>query len=343
MLRRSPDPTMSYSKPFLLYLGNFVTHPQINPTFSFVLAQALREWVPVQTVGTSQSRLRRLLQMLGTLLWGTRPQLVLIDGYTSRAFWFLVILERVCSWRSIPCVFLLHSGDWPQRWAAYPRVSRKAFSGAAAVLCTSQFLYDRLPFARDKAEVVHNFVHLDQYEFQLRERFHGRVLWVREFHARYGDDMALAIGQQFAEQEIKITMVGPGVDAFRARWPQRPANLHLVAKLAPEEWHQLARDFDLFLNTSVVDSFPLTLLEAQALGIPVLSTPTGGIPEIVKTGVNGWLAPTHDAMVDQLREILRHPDSIEAISKKARESVERFDWTVIAPKWKTLLERYFVL
>ena len=54
MLRRSPDPTMSHSKPFLLYLGNFVTHPQINPTFSFVLAQALREWVPVQTVGTSQ-------------------------------------------------------------------------------------------------------------------------------------------------------------------------------------------------------------------------------------------------------------------------------------------------
>ena len=108
---------MNHTKPFLLYLGNFLTHPQINPTFSFILAQALREWVPVLTVGTSQSRLQRLLQMLGALLWGTRPQLVLIDGYATRAFWFLVILEKACSWRSIPCVFLLHSGDWPQRWA----------------------------------------------------------------------------------------------------------------------------------------------------------------------------------------------------------------------------------
>ncbi len=343
MLRISRDPIMNHTKPFLLYLGNFITHPEINPTFSFVLAQALRGWVPVQTVGASQSRIRRLLQMLDAVLRGRRPRLVLIDGYATKAFWFMVILERVCSWRNIPCFLLLHSGDWPQRWTSHPRVSRKAFSGAAAVLCTSQFLYDRLPFARDKAQVVHNFVHLDQYEFQLRKRFSGRVLWVREFHPRYGDDMALAIAQNFAEQEIEITMVGPGVDAFRARWPQRPANLHLIAKLTPEEWHQLAREFDLFLNTSVVDSFPLTLLEAQALGIPVLSTPTGGIPELVKAGVNGWLAPTEDAMVDQLREILRYPHSIEAISKSAREDVQQFDWTVIAPKWKTLLNPYFVL
>ena len=334
---------MNQAKPFLLYLGNFVTHPQVNPTFSFVLAKALREWVPVQIAGTSQSRFQRLLQMLGALLRGTRPQLVLIDGYSTKAFWFLVILERVCSWRKIPCVLLLHSGDWPQRWSAYPRISRKAFCGAAAVLCTSQFLYDRLPFARDKAQVIHNFVHLDQYEFQLRERFHGRVLWVRAFHARYGDDMALAIAQEFSEQEIEFTMVGPGVDAFRTRWPRRPPNLYLVDKLTPEEWHRRARDCDLFLSTSAVDSFPLTLLEAQALGMPILSTPTGGIPEIVKEGLNGWLAPTQDAMVDQLREILRHPDSLEAVSRNARKSVERFDWAVIAPKWKKLLGQYFVL
>jgi glycosyltransferase involved in cell wall biosynthesis len=51
---------------------------------------------------------------------------------------------------------------------------------------------------------------------------------------------------------------------------------------------------DLYLMTSAYEGLPVALLEAMALGKPVVSTAVGGIPEALTDGVEGWLAPVGD-------------------------------------------------
>ncbi|HYJ46919.1 MAG TPA: glycosyltransferase family 4 protein [Pyrinomonadaceae bacterium] len=76
------------------------------------------------------------------------------------------------------------------------------------------------------------------------------------------------------------------------------------------------------------DGIPNVLMEAMACGLPVITTPVSGIPEIVRDGVNGQLIPPDDpvALADALIGLDRDPQLAESLSKEARATVhERFD------------------
>jgi glycosyltransferase involved in cell wall biosynthesis len=73
---------------------------------------------------------------------------------------------------------------------------------------------------------------------------------------------------------------------------------------------------------SFAEGLPVVLMEAMALGRPVISTFIAGIPELVRPGVNGWLIPAGDiqALADAMREVLEHDDAaLAAIGARARE------------------------
>jgi colanic acid/amylovoran biosynthesis glycosyltransferase len=64
------------------------------------------------------------------------------------------------------------------------------------------------------------------------------------------------------------------------------------------------------------------LMEAMALGRPVISTYIAGIPELVHNGVNGWLIPAGDvqALADAMRDVVEHDDrTLAAIGERAHE------------------------
>ena len=72
------------------------------------------------------------------------------------------------------------------------------------------------------------------------------------------------------------------------------------------------------------DGLPVVLMEAMALGRPVISTSIAGIPELVHNSVNGWLVPAGDvqALADAMRDVLVHDDLARAaISERAHERV----------------------
>lgn len=73
------------------------------------------------------------------------------------------------------------------------------------------------------------------------------------------------------------------------------------------------------------DGLPVTLLEAMALGAPVVATPVAGIPEAVAHGVNGWLVPENDvvALTEALRTLLADRELRDRLGAAARETVRQ--------------------
>ncbi len=73
------------------------------------------------------------------------------------------------------------------------------------------------------------------------------------------------------------------------------------------------------------DGIPNVLVEAMAMGIPVLSTAISGIPELVEHGVNGWLVPEKDpeALAAGLKTLLRQPELAQRLGAAGRAKVER--------------------
>ena len=110
------------------------------------------------------------------------------------------------------------------------------------------------------------------------------------------------------------------------------------------------RGADVFLAPSIVDDegigeggAPTTILEAQALGVPVVATDHCDIPNVTAPGESALIVPERDAdaLADALVDLLADPDRREAMGRAGREHVERFH--DVENEARLLEERYFEL
>ena len=110
--------------------------------------------------------------------------------------------------------------------------------------------------------------------------------------------------------------------------------------LPKEAWHKISESYDLFINTTTVDNTPVSVMEAMAMGLPVISTNVGGIPYLLEDGKDAYLVPSNDedAMCEKIVAIIEGSANVDAVVVNARRKVEQFDWSVVRLQWISLLE-----
>ncbi len=102
------------------------------------------------------------------------------------------------------------------------------------------------------------------------------------------------------------------------------ARVRFLGPLDRERVLTLFRAADASLLTSSWENFPHTVVEALAVGTPVIATAVGGVPELVRDGENGLLVPAGDsnALAAAIRRLIDHPDLRERLAAAAAPSVE---------------------
>jgi glycosyltransferase involved in cell wall biosynthesis len=91
--------------------------------------------------------------------------------------------------------------------------------------------------------------------------------------------------------------------------------------------------YDLFALPSLTESFGIVFAEAMACGLPVLATTVGGIPEVVRNGVDGILVPPGDvdALASSLRDLARDRGRLREMGRAGLERITtQFTWTAVA-------------
>lgn len=140
----------------------------------------------------------------------------------------------------------------------------------------------------------------------------------------------------------KLLMVGDGPEMERA--VQLCQDLSITEKVLflgnSNEIDQILSYSDLFLLPSENESFGLAALEAMAMGVPVISTNSGGLPEVNFNGISGYLSDVGDidAMAANAVKILRDQTTLQQFKQRALEKAREFDIKNILPMYEQLYE-----
>ena len=117
-------------------------------------------------------------------------------------------------------------------------------------------------------------------------------------------------------------------------------NIVIKGKLTKEEWSILSEEYDIFINTTNYDNQPVTLLEAMALGLPIVSTNVGGIPNLIDDDETGLLVNPNDivSMSEKILSLVDRKISGEKITSNALRKISEYDVSIILPKWMDLID-----
>jgi glycosyltransferase involved in cell wall biosynthesis len=136
---------------------------------------------------------------------------------------------------------------------------------------------------------------------------------------------------------------GPDLPDVRRQASERglDGRVRFVGSLGRDDVLALFRAADATLLSSSWENFPHTVVEALAVGTPVVATAVGGVPELVHDGENGLLVPVGDAgaLADAVRRLVDEPGLRERLAKGASRSVEHLDAQRLYSRLEEILRR----
>ena len=143
------------------------------------------------------------------------------------------------------------------------------------------------------------------------------------------------------EIPAKLLMIGDGPDRTIAEWMVRDKNLvrDVIFLGKQSQVQNLLNCADVLLLPSDLESFGLAALEGMACGVPAVCSRVGGLPEVIRDGVEGYLVPPRDVkgMAARALEILTDSGLRERMGRAARErALLDFCSTNIIPRYEKL-------
>ena len=157
-------------------------------------------------------------------------------------------------------------------------------------------------------------------EFGLENETRPIVVWMARVTAVKGPERVIEIAK--AMPDVRFLMVGGG-DLFEIMQKRAPENLTLLGWQIPEKIWPIA---DVALSTSHNEGIPISIIEAQMAGVPVIAASAGAISEIVVDGKTGFVTSNEvTQLVFWIRRILDSNELKERLSLGSQQSfIEKF-------------------
>lgn len=270
-----------------------------------------------------------------------------VDLYSGRAFLIGEALSVALKALGRPFVLVLRGGSLPEFSARHSGRVRACLARAAAVAAPSEYLLEEMRPFHDALRLLPNPIDLAAYEARVRRAVHPRLVWLRSFHEIYNPTLAPQVVALLAKEfpQVRLTMVGRDKGDGSLRRTREVASALGVADridfpggvLKSDVPAQLSRG-DIFINTTDVDNTPVSVIEALASGLCVVSTNVGGVPRLLDDERDALLVPPADAgaMAAAVRRLLVDAPLAERLSRAGLEKAGQFDWSLVMPQWESL-------
>jgi glycosyltransferase involved in cell wall biosynthesis len=333
----------------IIYVGNDLAgKSKYHSAYATLKQRLLSEGFEVISTSSKKNQLLRLLDMIWTVLCQLKKtDYILIDVFSTSAFYYAYIISGLARIFNIKYIPILHGGDLPRRLDKSPKLSESVFKYSIRNVSPSKFLQSEFINRGYDAIVISNTIQIENFEFKERNEISPRLLYVRAFADIYNPILAIEVLYQLRKtySDATLCMVGPDRDGTLAAVKNRIEELKLnnyvriTGVLQKEEWHNLSKKYDVFINTTNVDNTPVSLIEVMALGLPIVSTNVGGIPYLMSHRNDCILVKPENTedMTNAICELLEDSSKTNLFSRNGRKKAETMDWEVVKHEWYKIL------
>lgn len=332
----------------LLYIGNKLSQHGVSVTAIETLGPLLEsEGHHLFYASSKKNMFLRMLDMLWHVFkLRNKIDAVLIDTYSTSSFWYAFLVAQMARFLKLVYVPILHGGNLPYRLKNNPRLCSMLFKNAYKNVAPSAYLLHHFELnGFNNTVFIPNTIEISSYVFKERKAVAPNLLWVRSFARIYNPNMAVEVLRKLKVHypEAALCMVGPDKDgslaAAKALAEQYGLEVTFTGKLSKKEWIVLSQEYDLFINTTHFDNTPVSVMEAMALGLPVVSTNVGGIPYLLENNVDALLVDDNgiEQMVEAISQLCQDENVAQTLSSNARTKAESFDWSNVKKSWQDIL------
>lgn len=343
-------PYQNLPKVNLLFIGNhFSSSKKSNNVYKELPLQLNKLNWPTIITSKKEHKLLRLVDILWTIFRHRNEfDLAIIDVFSGLAFVWAECAAILLRILKKTYLLMLRGGNLPEYSRKHPKRVSRILKNAQSVYSPSPYLKIELNKFRSDIGIIPNPIDTQIYIYRKRVIAKPQIIWLRAFHEIYNPVLAVEVLGELSKtiDDMQLIMIGPDKGDGSFTQVIRTADklgiqekLVLPGQIPRGEVPRWLDQADIFINTTNYDNTPVSVIEAMAAGLCVVSTNVGGIPYLIENWKDGLLVPPNDpiSMTNAIKQILEDQILSGSLSMNAREKAEKLDWSGILPQWENVL------
>jgi glycosyltransferase involved in cell wall biosynthesis len=238
-----------------------------------------------------------------------------------------------------------HTGEAEEHLKNWRLTAKPTMKRFDEIIVPSQFLVDIFAKFELKAEPIFNFVEGEKFVFRERKPLRPVFLSNRNFEAHYQvSDVLRAfrrIQNRFPEARLLVAGAGSEEKSLKNLAEElKLKNTEFLGRVENTKMPEIYEKADIYLNSSVVDNMPLSIIEAFSCGLAVVSTDAGGISYICESGETALLVGKSDyeSLAREAISLLENDELAQKIIGKARQECVKYSKKAVQGRWLELYQ-----
>ena len=330
-------------KHYILYIGNKLSKKGNTPTGIEIFEPLLKQDYNLKCVSDKKNKVIRMIDMMASIIINRNDcDLILIDTYSTLNFYYAFFSSLLARLFKIPYMLILRGGNLEHRLKSGSFLSNMLFGNALNLIAPSAFLKYQFNKYGYNVKILPTPINDDFFMIKPKPIIKPRLLWVRKFHNIYNPTMAVKVLKMLKDKnyDAKLTMVGPDRDGSKKDCQKLAQHfgildhIEFTGLIKKKDLPKLYSDNNIFINTTNIDNAPLSVLEAMASSLVIISTEVGGIKFLLDDR-NSYLVKKNDieGMTRKIIEILNDKSSVIDKVYRAKDLALGYKWENLRERW----------
>ena len=284
----------------------------------------------IDLFNTKDNILKRILMPFVLFIKGRKYDIFHIHGCSFFGFFPIVIGVMIGKLLKKKIIITYHGGELYEFINKYKTKVIYFLNKADIITVPSKYLQNILNDNSIKSKYLPNIIRDDNVYFKKREKLKPILIVTRTLDEVYNIPLSIMAFKDLKKvvPDAKLKIVGDGKlknEILELVKKENIDDIEFIGRVPNSKIGEILNTADIFINTSNKDNMPLSLFEALACGLPVISTNVGGIPDYFTDGINGFLIEPNnkEQLTNKILYVLNNQAEVQKIIDNGYQTFEK--------------------